>query len=424
MQTNILGCRLGFTCFIKRVYRAMLGVLCMASLVSCVKIDLCVEAEHEHEGYVKVVYHWPEEVDCERPDSMLLLVNRVADARWTGYITGTNTFVGEGSRSDGVCRGDDTIAVSAGVYRMFAFNCVSPGYRFCDFNEDGAQHLEAMGIHDFSIFYLEHELTDPHIGPYGEDWVDFNPYTRYIATDIKPVYRAFNENDRTQQWTSFNVGAEEEVEVHLYPQKMTQDITFAFPIYTDEQVVVDSIIAEISGIPHKMYICTGIVDIDTTYKMLFEFDVDRDNAKDVTLQVQDKDVMADRHFKQLDCMSTVSVLGLLSNEDPTFLRGAGILQLCIHSHAIDEDGEVKRKNQYAKINMYNTIKNAHLLITDEQGNVIQNPGTYPELKRTDTLRIEDSHLIITKELILETYDDANPLDAWVKDESGRLEVEV
>lgn len=413
------------TCFMRRVGRTVLGILCMASLVSCVKINLCVEDEHEHEGYVKVVYHWPEDVGRERPDSMLLFVNRVADTQWTGYVTETNISVDGGSRSESAYRDDDTIAVSAGAYRMFAFNNASPGYRFYNFYGDGeAQHLGAMGIHDFSISYVGYELTDPHIGPYGEDWVDFNPYTEYIATDVKPVYRAFNENYRNQQWTSFNVSAEEEVEVHLYPRKMTQDITFAFPIYTDEQVVVDSIIAEISGIPHKMYVCTGIVEIDTTYKMLFEFDVDRDNAKDVTLQVQDKDAVADRHFKQLDCMSTISVLGLLPNEDPTFPRGAGVLQLCIHSHVTDESGGVKRKNQYAKINMYNTIKNAHLLITDEQGNVIQNPGTYPELKRTDTLRIEDSRLIITEELILETYDDDNPLDTWVKDESGRLEVEV
>ena len=409
----------------RRVGRTMLGILCMASLVSCVKINLCVEDEHEHEGYVKVVYHWPEDVGRERPDSMLLFVNRVADTQWTGYVTETNISVDGGSRSESAYRDDDTIAVSAGVYRMFAFNNASPGYRFCNFYGDGeTQHLGAMGIHDFSISYVGHELTDPHIGPYGEDWVDFNPYTKYIATDVKPVYRAFNENYGAQEWASFNVSAEEEVEVHLYPRKMTQDITIAFPVYTDEQVVVDSIIAEISGIPHKMYVCTGIIEIDTTYKMLFEFDVDRDNAKDVTLQVQDKDVVADRRFRQLDCRATISVLGLLPNEEPTFPRGAGVLQLCIHSHVTDESGEVKRKNQYAKINMYNTIKNAHLLITDEQGNVIQNPGTYPELKRTDTLRIEESRLIITEELILETYDDDNPLDTWVKDENGRLEVEV
>lgn len=425
MPTDILDVVLGSTCFMRRVGRTVLGILCVASLVSCVKIDLCVEDEHEHEGYVKVVYHWAEDAGSERPDSMLLLVNRVADAQWTGYVTETNVSVDEGSRSEGACRGDDTIAVSAGVYRMFAFNSASPGYRFCNFYEDDeTRHLGAMGIHDFSISYVGYELTDSHIGPYGEDWVDFNPYTKYIATDVKPMYRAFNEGDRVQQWTSFDVYAEEEVEVHLYPHKITQDITFAFPIYTDEQVVVDSIIAEISGIPHKMYVCTGIVEIDTTYKMLFEFDIDRDNARDVTLSVQEKDVVAERHFKQLDCMSTISVLGLLPNEEPTFPRGAGVLQLCIHSHVIDEGGDVKRKNQYAKINMYNTIKNAHLLITDEQGNVIQNPGTYPELKRMDTLRIEDSRLIITEELILETYDDGNPSDTWVKDESGRLEIEV
>ena len=95
---------------------------------------------------------------------------------------------------------------------------------------------------------------------------------------------------------------------------------------------------------------------------------------------------------------------------------------------MDEQGEVKSKTQYAKINMYNTIKEAHLLITNEQGDVIQNPGTYPELQRIDTLRIENSRLMITKDLVLRTSDDDNSLDTWVGGEDGsgddRLDIEI
>lgn len=428
-----------------KVRRATLTVLCLMLLFSCVKVDLCVESEHVHVGNIKVVYHWPDGIE-ERPDSMLVLINRVVNANRIGYVTGAETSIGGRYRFgreveaavDPSSVDQQPLIVSGGEYQLFAFNNDIadvnkgdagiddvPDYRFENLSEfsDGV-HANSIGIHDLSISYVGRERTDPRLYLYGKDWVDFNPYSKYIATDTKPIYRAVNPHDEETQEYTFTVQPGSVSEVHLYPQKITQDITFSFPVYVENQVGVDSIIAEISGIPRKMIIYTTALESDTTYKMLFKIGVDREHAEEVVLKMPEGEQVVDRTFTKFECMSTISVMGLLANNNPKFYTGAGILQLCIYSHAYDADGVRREKTQYAKINLYNTITKANLVITDAQGRIIQNPGIYPELPRTDTLRIDESILIVTRDLVLETADrDENGVDSWAGDEDGDGEVD-
>lgn len=438
-----------------KVWHTALSLLCVSLLFSCVKVDLCTAEEHPHTGNLKIVYHWPENVGGERPDSMLALVNRIVNTRRVGYVTDAKSSVGGRYRFGKVYRNEDTIAanghdkypllVGAGEYQVFAFNNdvvdINKGgvginavadYKFDNLAEysDG-QHVGEVGIRDLSISYIGRERTDPDLYLYGKDWVDFNDYdTKYIATEVTPIYRAINKhNEETQEYT-VSIRANEKAVVDLYPQKITQDITFSFPIYTDAQASVDSIIAEISGIPYKMMLYTGVLNVDSTYKMLFQMGMDKENAKEVTLDVEEivgeDTVVVSKNFMQFECMSTISVMGLIANSDTTDFIGPGILQLCIY--VSDKTNPAKTKTKYAKIKLYNTINNANLLIRDEFGHIVQNPGTYEELPLTDTLRIDDSRLMVTRDLILQTSDDDNTVDSWVESGSGedgdnRLEIE-
>ena len=428
-------------------------LLCMASLFSCVKVDLCMDTEHRHAGNIKIVYHWPED-GHEHPDSMLALVNRIVNTRRVGYVTGAETSVGGRYRFGEVYSSDDAtdshpLMVGAGEYQIFAFNNdvadINKGgagvndvadYRFDNLSEysDG-QHIGTVGIRDLAISYVGRERIDPQLYLYGKDWVDFNDYdTKYIATDVRPIYRAINKHDEETQNYTISVEAQQDVEVNLYPQKITQDITFSFPIYTDSQVCVDSIIAEISGIPYKMMLYTGVLSTDSTYKMLFKMDVDKENTKTTTLSIIEGNDTIDKPFIQFECMSTISVMGLIANSDTTDHIGPGILQLCIYAHAFNDDGEKKEKTQYAKIRLYNTINKANLLIRDDLGQIVQNPGTYDELPLTDTLRIDGSRLMLTRDLVLQTSDDDKSIDSWESsgdidgdgdiDEDDRLEIEI
>ena len=455
MKSNILY-------IYNKVFRAALYMLCMVSLFSCVKVDLCTAEEHPHTGNLKVVYHWPED-GFSHPDSMLVLVNRIVNTRRVGYVTGKETSVGGRYRFGKVYQNEDAavsgglerypLQLGAGEYQVFAFNNdiadINKGdsgmdsiadYRFDKIEEysDG-QHIGTVGIRDLAISYVGRELTDPGLYLYGKDWVDNNDYgTKYIATEVKPIYRATNKRDELTQEYTVSIRANEKVEIDLYPQKITQDITFAFPVYTecaagideDLQVKIDSIIAEISGIPHKMMLYSGELSVDTTYKMLFKMGMDEENAKEVMLKVEKDGHSVNKKFIKTECMSTISVIGLVTNKDTTALYGPGILQLCIYAHASEYKDGIKvdkTKTLYSKIRMYNIINNANLLIRNEFGKIVQNPGAYEELPRTDTLRIDDIRVKLMRDEVLNASDDDNPIDNWGPEgdgEDNNLEIEL
>ena len=145
------------------------------------------------------------------------------------------------------------------------------------------------------------------------------------------------------------------------------------------------------------------------------------------LKVEKDGNSVNKKFIKTECMSTISVMGLVTNKDTTALYGPGILQLCIYSHATNEAGEVKTKTMYSKIRLYETIDNANLLIRNELGKIVQNPGTYDELPRTDTLRVDGSRLRIIRDEILNTSDDDNPVDNWGPEGDGddnKLDIEL
>ena len=160
-----------------KVYRAALMLLCVVSLFSCVKVDLCMEDNHTHTGDVKIFYHWPEDISEEqRPDSMLALVNRVINTHRIGYVTDAETSIGGRYRFGKVY--DDAMVettpadqqplkAGAGEYQVFAFNNDitdihnSTGangvvdYRFDNLKEFGdGEHISTVSIRDLGIAYV------------------------------------------------------------------------------------------------------------------------------------------------------------------------------------------------------------------------------------------------------------------------------
>lgn len=416
----------------RKVCHMILMLLYAASLFSCVKVELCTEEEHPHTGGVRIIYHWPDDVKPEGVDSMLVLANRIINTRRVGYVTDAVSSVGGRYRfGETKKRHEFPFAVSAGEYQIFAFNNdlvregEAPAYRLDSLEAySDEQKYSSVGIRDLSISYVGRQLKDPSLDRFNKDWEDLNPYALYIPTEVPAIYRALNQhNEATQEYT-VSIRADEEKEVHLYPRRITQNITFSFPIYTDEKVVIDSIRAEISGIPGKMNLYSGAIVTDTTYKMLFGIDVDENITQKAIIQIKEGDSSVDKVFTQLECMGTVSVMGLISNKDPNYRTGAGILLLCIYAHTTNDEGEIKIKTQYAKINLYNTIRRANLLIRNELGEIVHNPGIYDGRERRDTLRIDDSRLILTRELILETSDTDVSVDTWMKTEDGNFDIDI
>ena len=185
---------------------------------------------------------------------------------------------------------------------------------------------------------------------------------------------------------------------------------------------IDSIIAEISGIPHGISIYDDLVEVDTTtiYKMLFKMDVDTVNFDivDSTTMKFPTDFKVEK-LKKMECKSTISVMGLLANKNPNYINGAGILQVRIYSHI----GNKYKKIQYAKINLYKMIKKAHLIITDDWNRIILNSGTNPDFPLSNTFCIDENVLVITRDLTLNTLNNNGSLDTWEGDENNDGEVD-
>lgn len=405
-----------------RVYRTAFTMLCLISFFSCVKTDFCKEDNHLHTGNIKLVYHWPENIGSNRPDSMFALVNRVINTHRIGYITDSETSVG-GRYYFGKVYDDATVNTSSmdahplmsteGDYQVFAFSndavCLDgeigeADYRISNLREFGdGTHLGTVDIRDIAISYVTRDVEDENLKLYTKGLHSFNPEIKYIATDIKPVYCALNHHEEATQEYTFSVNMGEESEVHLYPESIMQDLTISFPLYADEQVVVDSVIAEISGIPHKMMIYSGMLDIDTVCKMQFKMTWDENSVEDKNLELEGN---VNKTFKKRNCLSTISVISLLANKTPNDVTGAGILRACVYVNG-------EKTPRYARINMYNTIRNANLLIASFDG-IMRNLGTDPELPYTDTLRIDNSSLIVTQDgLMQQTSVEGASVDSWV-----------
>ena len=417
-----------------KVCSAALMMLCCVALFSCTKVDLCEEPQHIHRGNIRLKYVWPEDVPVgQRPASMFALISRAVTTHHMGYVTGSVSSDGGSYQFGGMyedCVGQQQLMAKVGSYRVFAFNNdIDAGdYRFENFdqfaNNEGDNTID---VNDLYISYVPHELTDPCVFPYSIDnidsidWIDTNPYSKYIAANMRPLYRAVNDYDEKAQSYTFSVKEQDDtVVVHLNLQKATQDITISFPIYleyTDEDAVsADSIIAEISGIPHRMNFYSGELYVDTTYKVLFKMELDTLHAKDTILKVND----ALLTFKKVECFSTISVTGLLANEGPEYATGAGIMQLCAHLST----NEVKKAKVMAKVNMYNTINDANLIIKDEEGRIMQNcKELYPELPYNDTLRVEGNLLMVTHDLVLKTVGGGEGTDTWQGDKDGDGEID-
>jgi hypothetical protein len=400
-----------------KIYRTALMMLCLTAFISCVQVDVCSDDKHTHLGEVVVSYQWPDNVGDERPDSMLALVNRVVNNHYIGYVTDAETSEGGryifGKMYD---EEDNRLQVREGEYRMFAFNHDPAVYNFNGLNEtEDTDLLNTMDMNDLEVAYVGCECD-------RKGWRDdLNPGLKYISSNFKPIYYAIYPNpnkaevDSTQEYT-FGVRVGESAKVLLEPQRATQDITFSLPLYAESQVTIDSIVAEVSGIPHKMMLRSGKLDIDTVYRMLFLFDVDENYVRqDTILKINEGGACVDKAFVLCNYQATISVTGLIPNKDPKAGFGAGILQLCVYANSDNGNGDKEELTSYARINLYNTLTEAPLVveIDEEKGGsyFIKNSGENPNMPYSNTLCIPDTLMFMHDGTLLQTNIDGLK-DSW------------
>lgn len=369
-------------------------------LVGCTKVELCVDPVHPHTGMVRFSYQWNDST-AQRPDSMIVLANRIVGTWHALYFTtpneGANAGVcHHGQLQSGKYDADSLRVDSLGLFEVkqgdyqFATFCANSNVEFYTFNNlDKYCINDSVRIEDITISYKEYKLNDPLMNHYSSDWKEFNPYSNYIASNVSPIYVA-TVSPRP-------VHADEEVTINFTPQSITQNIGFKFSIQKDAEVVIDSIIAEISGIPNSINLDGSIVqDVDydgnlgikRTNKMLFGVDM-----------VEYTDTL-------VDCYGEISVIGLVSNNAPDLAMGAGILQMSIYAHAYDRWGRPNEKCIYARINLYHSLTEMDppLLTKNEYGQIVHG---------TKNAVIEIEHMLtIDHDLVIQNAEGGVSMDRW------------
>lgn len=401
-----------------KVCSTALMMLCCVAFFSCTKVDVCRDRTHSHLGKISLVYEWSNIADSLRPDSMLVLVSQVVNSHRMGYVTDATDSEGGryrfGKMSDDINVDSEVLMASAGDYSVYAFNndvdAKGAMFRFDNLEAYGdGQHLGVVGIQDLTMSYVGYKLGE--IDSYGKEWVSINPGFDYISTGVEPIYFATNNSKTSAKEHTFSVHEGSETRIHVYPRKITQDITISTPVYVecvdeDNFVSVDEVIAEVSGIPYKVKPYSGELNVDTICKLLFKMELD-------TVGVGEECTIGDelKTFLKYDCKSTISVTGLLANKNNEGCVGAGILQLCLYTRNIKDGDTIDMAPRYACINLYHTLDSANLVIEKEDS--LDSRKSY-FVRGTDkgTLDIKNGLMLTDEELMKYPQDGNASGDSW------------
>lgn len=420
----------------KFIFSLSLLIVSAITTVSCTDADLCYDVEHPHRTGLKVMFSW--DATTTPPDSMFIIADRVFNSWKCGFKVDTKTGHGEylfngpkenvpappsdtttDSPADDTSDSDEqnnsdeansapTINTTESHNEVKEFKILSGDYKFLAFNMDDTEldYSEVFNymvdtknqikLQDIYVSYKSYQKNDPALRRPTDDWVDYNPYAQYIQADMPAVYFDTIESKK--------IIYKQPAECAFKPKPLTQDIDIIFKIQKEGGVklAVDSVIAEIAGIPHKINLSNGFVDITKTYKMLFKMDMESTDGKPI-----EEDNATN---KQIVCKKNINVTSVVKSSSEDMTVGPGILQVMIFVTATTknndtgEEYEFKKKIQ-GKINLCNTIDEAGLIEITDDGTHARRSKAHGTLNIKDLLKIDGRSIVENTE--------ENKIDRWI-----------
>lgn len=427
--------------------------------MSCTEADLCPESldEHPHGTFVCYNFNWPQDDEFTPPDSMYILAYRVINM-WKSTVAVSshgnpvkghyiyNEFVsdkdkaaeetqseeenteeqGTDEETDTEEQGAETGTVAetepAGtraedtpVQDIEYFNLKSGYYKFVTFNRKDSeidyspvdyymQHDESP-ISDLNVIYKTYRKDNPDLRFTIPDWVDYNAYgdpDRYMQPSVQPIYY---DTIPVQYLRPNKLLPDKVNKVNSVgfpnPRKLTQHIDIEFDIKKASGTApftVDSVFAEISGIPYIINLASGHIDITKTKKMMFK-----------TVFVKDTETNTLIH-----CKGSIDVPTIVESTSDDLFMGPGIMQVMIMCTATDtQTGEELHKTFQGSINLYHTLKKAGLIKWSEDRKTVK------KNKESATLVIQ-AEMLVDGENIIDNPDDNAGLDVWRKEEKPNI----
>lgn len=350
-----------------------LAALATLSLTSCVKETLCEEEVMPHQAKVNFNYDWTNLVqrDLETPDSMFIVVDRVIGQMFgsIGFDTETNTgriispftaIVPE--ENTGITDFD----IYSGEYKFLTVSLSSKNFDYAAL-ENAMKSSLSSHLSSVTISYKSYQKGSGALEEPGDGWVDANQYTRidgspsgFVLSESAPVVI---DSTVIYKWEP-----NETKTINFKPTTITHDIDVFFDIKKDIHDVsfeIDSVYAVISGIPHKVNLGTGGLDISNTDKMIFKTDFVSPN---VVPDFKSPKISDSPSNTTVRCYKNVTVLGIVENElaESDLYAGPGVMQLFIYCKVYDPEDpfHVIKKKVTGMVNIHKSLQNAKLQMYD------------------------------------------------------------
>lgn len=414
-----------------REMRQLLGMflLTLTLCLSCTDAELCYQPNHPHRADAKFSFDWGSYQEI--PDSMLVICNRVVNLWKAAAVVNSQTNIGhfifnaprvpasetpapptegeetdtptEGEETDTPAEGEETdtpappatraatsspesdrFSLPVGTYKFVAISCDTTEldytnvYKFLNDNT-------GMVLQDVDVSYKTYGIRDKGYRGFRPGWEDNNNYgARYMQPDVFPLfYDTIAPRD-------LNLG--ETMRCHFTPKALTQNIDVYLTVKKKSEknpFTIDSVQAELAGIPISLNLSTGYLDITKTAKLPFRMDRYVDGQKlEVVKDSEGKIVSSgDTHEStEIECHGNIDCTGIVYNADPEALSGPGIMQLAIYltiekkipiyqrdqngDLVLDDNGQLiiigyntmrSAKMIQGKINLFHTLREADLL---------------------------------------------------------------
>ena len=373
-------------------------------LVACTQTELCEETEHPHRISTMFSFNWVNATSDEYvhtvPDTMNVLAKRIVGT-WKCLIQ-LDSYKAEGyylwNAPEELPEGKTTeFRLRSGIYKLLAFNRDDKEFIYTDIDnyirtDDGDKQVS-----DLNIEYKRYSYDDPELRGTISYWKDYNNYggsANYIQPDITPIYY--------DSITPIRVDDQDLSNYVFKPNLLSQNIDVKFHIHKKVDVVpfiIDSVYTEISGIPCRVNLANGYIDVTETCKMLY-----KNHFRDAT----GKKIKDTNTNTELECHGTIDVLSVVNAPDEKVTYGPGILQVMIF---------VKNRSMpiRGKVNLYYPIRRANLYELNEDGlHAIRH-------KRHGTIDIE-ANLIIDENFLV-TSDDESGFERWIStDETDVIDI--
>lgn len=390
------------------LYLVFLSLLATA----CTEVELC-DKEHPHAGPVTFGYEWGEH--AHKPATMGVLVYRVV---------GQNKRLVKVNTDDNKVNGRDSLSVAVGDYKFVTFPYAADEFDYSEVQQFIDTISADYPLQQVCFSYKEYEKYDPSLRnqPTGWDgkalssWDDYNGYGGlYIQPDVDILYY-----DTTQ---IVRVDDDRVTPVRFTPKSMSQSIDFYFDIQkivAEQPFVIDHVWAQVSGVPRRMNLNNGHMDISKTNKIMFPISLSKDDGTGVDAETNpdtpDNTV--------LHCKGNVNVPGIVNvqqrygetlDEVRKKTNGPGILQVIIYGHANQASGSVKRRRWQGIINLYEALSKAHLITITPDGRYAVRGAEHGEV------RIE-AKLIMDGNSILRDVTGGDAVEEWIPTVSISLDI--